>query len=337
MQEHIMIMEKFNFVKINIIIPTYNCLNRLEATMESIRKQSFPKELIYVTIVDSGSVDGTYERSLQYDRYHLGIYRLAADMGERIRFSEASRLWWKAEGQVSYNFWITPGDVLYPDCLKHCCKVMLENGNNYVARLIGETDVRRKNGSVDCQKKLWNHEKLINGNEESHCYIDRGFQHQIITFGGDIWESRNRAGGEVNEGIWWNKSFRGGLNSITVYTPEVLGCVMEREYQDEMEEILLRWESIICMMRQQESKYGKVSEEGLNKKAYQNLSNYALWRSFLLWEKNMEKDAEDCFLISGVICPECKKEPIYMWLRVLLQDHNLTYVKLIRDFFDNYS
>jgi glycosyltransferase involved in cell wall biosynthesis len=50
-----------DFGCIDVIIPTYQCGNYLEAAVESVRNQTFPQDRIHITIVDDGSTDNTYE------------------------------------------------------------------------------------------------------------------------------------------------------------------------------------------------------------------------------------------------------------------------------------
>jgi len=79
-------------VRIQVLIPTCNCVDMLDETMQSILEQDFPKENLYITIVDFGSEDGTYEKAMNYNFPRLGIYSRPFQKNERQRIADAARL-----------------------------------------------------------------------------------------------------------------------------------------------------------------------------------------------------------------------------------------------------
>lgn len=47
--------------KISVLIPVYNDIDRIEACLSSLEKQSMPRHAYEIIVVDNGSTDGTYE------------------------------------------------------------------------------------------------------------------------------------------------------------------------------------------------------------------------------------------------------------------------------------
>lgn len=59
--------------KIQIVIPTYNCVDCIDRTMKSIADQDYDGKKLYIVVVDFGSSDGTYEKLLTYSMTNLGV------------------------------------------------------------------------------------------------------------------------------------------------------------------------------------------------------------------------------------------------------------------------
>ena len=54
-------------MKVSVIIPVYNAEKYIEATINSVLQQSYPKELIEIIIVNDGSTDGTVKILERYE------------------------------------------------------------------------------------------------------------------------------------------------------------------------------------------------------------------------------------------------------------------------------
>ncbi|MCX8205576.1 MAG: glycosyltransferase, partial [Candidatus Nezhaarchaeota archaeon] len=56
--------------KVSVIVPTYNEANNIVERLDNIYSQDYPKELLEVVVVDSGSTDGTPELVKKWVREH---------------------------------------------------------------------------------------------------------------------------------------------------------------------------------------------------------------------------------------------------------------------------
>lgn len=104
-------------------------MNEIDDSIQSVLNQNYDKENIYITIMDFGSTDGTYEKLLTYDRYHLGVYRNYKYQNPRLRISH---MWKLAEhivpnGKYSFQTILYPGNVLYPNFMKVCTESFIRN------------------------------------------------------------------------------------------------------------------------------------------------------------------------------------------------------------------
>lgn len=110
----------YEFPKVTVVIPTYNCSQLIGATLESVLAQNYPD--FEVIIVDGGSTDSTLAVIQSYRRetlrlYAVSEYRLYAMLNKGIS---------QAEG-LYINF-LLPGDsYIAHDSLKHMMSLSLEH------------------------------------------------------------------------------------------------------------------------------------------------------------------------------------------------------------------
>lgn len=74
---------------ISVILPTYNAEKDLEACLQSIRKQEYPKEKIEIFVIDGGSKDKTLEIAKQYNTQILFNPWRDCDQGKSIGLKHA--------------------------------------------------------------------------------------------------------------------------------------------------------------------------------------------------------------------------------------------------------
>lgn len=310
-----------NQARIQILIPVLNQKEELRETLNSIWAQDYERENIYVTVVDFGSKDGTYEMLLQYNSYHLGIYAMKrpASRGLDVQTAAMGLSYVAPGGQYSFSFVLYPGEQLYPGCIQKCTDAFIYYQYMKPVMVICETDILTAEGSVKKQKPLFEKERVIDGKTEMTEYVKRGYQHQIfeMKLGFSV---KRKASKAVNEQRFWNKAANSNNENCAIYLPEVLACTKEVVYEDELEEILYRWEWILSMIRFYETKFGHVFDTEYEVVAKKNLSIYALWRSYCLYKRGApKKDAEDCFMASALIDPKIRQTDIYEWTRLLIE------------------
>jgi len=322
--------------RIQILIPSYNDIDKIDVTLESIKKQNYDKENIFITVVDFGSTDGTYEKLISYDTYHMGVYQNNKTKNRRQMISEIAEImkFVHPGGYYSYQMVVYPGEILYPDCLLKCAEAMIEHQSKRPVMLICETDIIKKDGSIYRQKPLFSEDRIIDGSKECRKYIERGYNHQIFGMKYNFTAGYYRAYGETNESRWWNKCARVGNEQMVIYLNEPLAAVNEIVYEDELEEILLRWESIIVQIRIYVSKFGKNFDDEFEMVGKKNLAQYALWRGFLLYQSGKKKEAEDCMLISAVIDSSVLTTEVYGKLERCISEDNKECTEYLKTYFE---
>lgn len=313
-------------IRVQILIPTHNDVGQIDETMKSIRNQNYDKENVYIAAVDFESTDGTYEKLLTYDSFHMGVYQYTGEYNKRTMPALAARLasFTFPGGEYSYIMLLNPGDIIYPDFLKKMTALMYGYRDYNPRMVIGEVDIIRKcDGKKVNARSMYDKEHIIEGKAKGLELVSKGYSHNIICFGGEIEGRRYRSASILNERIWWNKNIMAyNFERNIVYTPERLACIRERFYEDELTEILLRYESIILLIRGYDSRYMKNMDSDFQIKAEENICNYALWRSYLLHNEGKKKQALECFKIVGVISPIFTQNEIYNMLNELIIEGN---------------
>lgn len=311
-------------VRIQVLIPTYNNVDEIDRTITSVWEQDYAKENIWVTVVDFSSNDGTFEKLLTYDQYHFGFYQLENPGNERLMVSYATRPvgFTRPGGTYSFMLVLYPGEYLYPGCLQKCADAFVRHSGLKPPMVICEADIMDQYGNIRKQKPLYETERIIDGKTEMAEYVNKGYQHQIFAMRNGYSGGCYKSNGESNECRFWNKCARSNNEQYAIYLPDVLACTKERNYDDELEEILHRWEAIISMIRFYESKYAQSFDPEYAKTAKETLAKYAMWRSFRLYNRGGDsKEIEDCYLIAGVIMPEIKETGLYKNMGRLLTEH----------------
>lgn len=326
-------------INVQVLIPTYNNVEDIDRTIESIFAQTFPKENIYIAVVDFGSTDGTYEKLLKYNRYHLAVYQSRKSVNSRTMIAEAYKLTRRVApgGEFYYETVLRPGDYWYPEYLKTVTGVMYEERIFNPVILISEVDIEQNNGTVIRRNELFDSRRIINGNRDLIIYSEKGYLHNIMCFGGPIFTERYRMNGYNNERIWWSKCQTIGYERNAIYIPEYLSCIKERYYDDEVEEILFRWEHQIVFERAVNAKKDVTIERSITDSVYIGLAKYALWRSFLLKNRDELKQSKDCFLLAKIIYPSIENESIYKLLYELIVDNQEENVNHIKEYFDEFE
>lgn len=303
---------------IQIVIPVCDDGDKLQNTMDSIIALNYSKENIYVLLIDFSSSDDCYKQMISYDNYHLGIYRKKYQKNRRQMIAEAARIfkYEKPGGKYTYYMVLYSGEILYPDSLQKATDLLKNNMQYSPSMLICECD------NADKQSPVFDRNILIDGSKELGLFYERGYDHNIICLVKDLKTDRYRASGEENECRWWSKCARMADNTYSLYMKDSIGCVNEVVYEDELEEILLRWESIIVQQRFQLAKDKKnIFDNGLSSKALYSLAQYAVWRAYKQYlQYGSTSRARECFLISKVISNEIVNSAEYKKINELFNN-----------------
>lgn len=320
----------------SVLITTFNNADEIDKTWESIWAQDYPKENIWIYIVDFGSSDGTYEKILSYDRYHTAVFQIPDVYSERVRESRAISLvsTQMPPGKVLRLVSLKPGDILYQSCFSVCAETLGRYMAQGLSLMVCEADTMDLNGEITSHPYIAEHEMLLRPVENFNLLLGEFPNHYVGYIGGEISTRYSEHIG--HERCFWNKAaYSVNFQTKLIYVPQTLLCLKERAYCDEMDELLTRWLHVINFQRGVESMTGTAMEID-SLKIKRNLANYALWRLSRHGTELSQKEREDMLLTAAIIDPEIKRERIYAELssgekREMTADYQRYFAKVCRE------
>jgi hypothetical protein len=229
-------------------------------------------------------------------------------------------------GVYCFSIVLYPGDIMYSDCLKKLSDIYIENYSINPVSVVCESDIFMPDGTVHKQKPLFSGDCVINGRKQLDEYVKRGYMHQIFPMTVNAphqTRNRKRIFYQNYESRSWNKLADTNKEKYAVYVQKPLVCTKRIEYDDEFQEILIRWEGMLLLPWFFKDRREETPSEGFMRAAHENMAEYALWRSFCLYQKNgNRKDIEDCFMISKVIAPTIQEKEIHRMMQELIEGRN---------------
>lgn len=110
----------YEFPKVTIVIPTYNCSQTIATTIESVIVQDYPD--FEVVVIDSGSTDRTLEVIKSFHSDKVLVYSVTTNR----RYEKLNKGITQSNG-IYINF-LFPGDFyINPDVLKHMMTLALSH------------------------------------------------------------------------------------------------------------------------------------------------------------------------------------------------------------------
>ena len=129
-------MDKFPLV--SIVTPSYNQVQFLEKTIESVLAQDYPN-LEYI-IVDGDSTDGSKELIQRYEK-EISTWISEPDQGQSEAINKGFNL---AKGEIFA--WLNSDDLYYPWAIEQAVDYLLKTPD--VGMVYGDTDMIDENGRV---------------------------------------------------------------------------------------------------------------------------------------------------------------------------------------------
>lgn len=308
------------FPSIRITIPTYNSASDIDRTLDSIETQEYPKENIFILIVDFGSTDGTVEKVLARSGKRLGIMQLPDARWGRTTVATA---WKQNAHQLPLGIPLTleQGDYLYSNCLRRLVdfqKKTRQHVRQANLLIVTDIDTRLADGTLQKSMPLYSRPCFFRAHtDDGIAFVERGFRQRMLSFG--VFPSAQCDTGSTffNQRSWWQWLSNYGMVGSIAYLPEAL-CIRNAEgkLDDPLDDILFRLDNIISLNRMvQETPYIYVAGKKYDECARRQLALYSLWRSSQAAEQGTMRDAEDCFLMARVIDDTITEEPIWAELQ----------------------
>lgn len=308
---------------VKVIIPTYNNVDELDATVESLLSQNYSQQKIIISFADFGSNDGTQEKILSYRKEHTGVYILEGKRRGRTMLSDAARTY-ELQGIGGRDLLLFPGDILYPQFLTTAEDWLYKAHKRGYTRcmLVAEADIRCSDGSLRKVPPLFSKPCLLRPfSLDFGEFIRHGYRHCVFTYGRAYSNFKTKIYTQTNQRVWWNQVAYQDMVEYTVYLDKPLGCLRERWYPDELDELVFRFEQgLTCFRMGKELPEVHVQDDSFEKNYRLQLAKYALWRAWLLYGRGERKIAEDCALFSLVILPPMEDDKIFRSTMKLIAD-----------------
>lgn len=323
-----------NSTSIVVLVITHNNVDEIDKTWESIQAQNYPKENIWTCFVDFDSTDGTYEKILSYDRYHTAVFQIPDAYDERVRESYAVSLvnTQPIPGALQHLVSLRPGDVLYESCFSVCADTLGRYRGRGYTRMVCEADIMDQAGAVASQASITEREILLDPLENSDLLLEEFHCHYVGYLGGAI--STNHNGYYGNERCFWNKTPYGiSLGMKFIYSPKTLLCLKERNYRDEVAELLSRWERVTALQRSIREQAGTSLTINMDR-VNRNLANYSMWRLGKRYPELTQKEREDLLYLAEIINPAVEELEIYKELSEKVRQRSDIRYEDYRTYFD---
>jgi glycosyltransferase involved in cell wall biosynthesis len=305
---------KKEHINARVLIVTHNNADLIDRTMESLQNQTIPRGNLYINIVDYGSTDGTYEKLLAYDPYHLGIYRVHENIRPDRMLSDAQRFQAYGGFGMANRFTLRPGDTVAPRFIEYCGNLLAENWKLFPAMVICETDIQKKDGSVVKQIPLFKKQFVLMGQNNAYEYLTRGYKHKVICFGTTGTGGRRYSHHVVNDLNAWNKQYYANKDRRVIYINKSLACLREDDVFS-FENLLWLYACLLSDFRYYEIFFEKALVPAQVEASYKNLAFDAFWRCYNNLLTGNIKEAEDCFMLSEVIYPGIVETARYQSLK----------------------
>lgn len=303
-----------------VFIPTYNCVDRIRTTIESVFNQTFDHERLRILAVDNCSNDGTYEELLkltQKNKKMMSVYRLR-------KATKSTRVWKTAAKilqhipNVDYSTILLPGNILYPECIKKCTSILRNmkffDGNT----LLCETDLIDDNGNKYSQQPIYNDNCILRGGHDESEFLIKGIGHRIQPFYKGFSISSVTpllvATQMIDYNDWFNKIWVTAGDYI--YIKDRLACLNEVQLDNPVSDLMQRLVLLKrCYYQQEANEKNVVGNDLIDKEnrelSYKCLSILALKYAIKEEKRNKFESANNCILFAEMIYENITKESMY--------------------------
>lgn len=306
-------------IKVRIYIPTENCIDKIDITMNSIINLDYPRENVEVMIIDFDSSDGTYERLLDYQDRNIGIYRINKKVDIKNQYKSYEKIVANhGYDQNCMHMGMKPGDIIYPDSMDYINRALSYLDNSFIKGIICEVD-RELNPSLNNSQPPLFKKPFIISEKECNEYIVRGFNHKVLSLNREAFTSH----GDYNKIFYndwnnWNYKFIHYYQSQCLYLPKPVALIHEEVWKNEFEICLMYHACLMGNFRTYENRKYATRKE-IQNMAFINSAYHSIWRSFCAFLINNKKEAKQCLLHSKILYPDIERDKAFLYMKELLE------------------
>ena len=311
-----------------VYIPTRNCVDSIEATVESVVNQTFDSRRLRIVAVDNCSEDGTYEKLLELTlkyRDMMSVYRLnEPTKTERV---------WRKTGQilqyipkVDYTTILLPGNILKPECVERCTTLFQTMKYFEGGTLLCEVDLIDENGEKHFQKPIYTDNFIIKGGINETEFLINGIGHRIQPFYRGFSISTLTPLHIVTQMVdyndWFNKFT--GRSGDCLYIKEKLAYIKDRRSDNVMSDLVHK---MVLLKRNfyavEANERNIVGEDVVSKNnmkhSYRGLAILSLKYAIKELKSESTIAANDCLMFSEILFPDIINSNMFIDINNVIQ------------------
>jgi glycosyltransferase involved in cell wall biosynthesis len=309
-----------------VVIPTFNCVNEIKLTIESVVNQTIESEMLKIVAIDNCSTDGTYETLLEFAKKNMkqiSVFRLSKTMKwPRVYKKLAEQLRFKS---ISYSTLLLTCYIVYHVSIERFVTFFKTIDNFEGKVLISEVDLIDENGSKKFQKPIFTDNCVLKAKMHNSKFLTTGIEHKIQAFyrGLPVLLEHNliQIVDLINYNDWFYKFFHNFGDSI--YINESFACIKETQLNDPIYDLLNR-----LLILKKHMYRSSMNEQSFNDElyldndkyslAYKCLANLALKYAIKEIKSNRCDIAYNCLLFSEMTCLDIVNSDIYVDINSVL-------------------
>lgn len=298
-----------------VLMMTDNEIDKIDRTIQSVLEQTYPMERIRIMVIDNSSIDGTYEKLIQYEIQYPQLIsvmrekkkttrgRLLKKMVEHLRFST-----------VDASTLLNPGDVIYPNFIKLGVEVL--RLNNMIKLVAFETELF--DGTFKKAQAPIYSENCIITNMCAGAYYRNGIGHKVqvifrkLPLPEEIKLPYYALLAEHKE--WFTLSYFRNFNCM--YRREIGGCIFSENEKDIVSQLIKKafYYKRSCYAIETNvfsNLYANDTDVQQVHDGYRCLAIMGLQSAIKELESNSFKSAEDCLIFAEMMDLSIVQEAYY--------------------------
>jgi len=303
-----------------VLIPTDNCVETIDRSLQSIFRQTFNSSRIKIVAVDNNSTDGTYERLLEYViERKISVNRLHKKYLETRLLLKAIQF---LQFYKDYKYFtiLDPGDILYSDYLDRCTAILDKTATYKTKVLFCNSDILDDSGKKLEQTPIFSNNCILLKKEHLAQFFIKGTKSKVQSLfsHGAIHETLVEMPFYVDLTDWFKKAFF-PFRDNCIYVKDALVCTCERDYKDKLYDLVLRFSLIVKFKIYRNSfpgdSNGYLDEMLLNVDIYKNLSQLAIEYAADAFDKNDLSSANKILLFAEIVYEDIVLHPHFIALK----------------------
>ncbi|BCS55978.1 glycosyltransferase family A protein [Geobacter sp. SVR] len=267
-----MTLDNFNII---VLIPTEDCINYIDASINSVLIQTYNRNNIKIVAIDNCSTDGTYEKLLNYSINHgISVYRLKEKCSRAMLLYES--ISYIEPVNYKYITVLSPGDIFYSNFIEDSVKVMEKYSNAKRRMLICEVSIIDSNARISSQLPIFTDSCILKSSWSLLQFFTFGFDHRVqwICLKDTLPSDLADLVFCVDNTDWFNKALF-SFNSEIIYLDKPLASAVLSYPDDRLYKLMLKL-SLVTRFKLIRGTMDNKNFEDLDELEDQKLSNYKL-------------------------------------------------------------